>query len=336
MSDKKPTVRELAKEAGVSIATVSRFLNQDYSAMSESTRLRLTETVERMGYVNPRSKTDRTVAMVLPSIGDPFFSSTVEAVTDALAEKGFSTLLCLTHDSFEQEQKCIRKLLSPAISGIVYMSTVTTKENCYDLLKTAEKPFVVLDSYLSEYNAAAFVFSNGVYAMYQVTEYLLEQGHREIAYLSGMRYGMFEHYRYQGHINALLAANMKVNPHLVRFVGFDVEDGLNGFMQLYEAGEKFTAIICESDLLAAGVYKGCKRVGLSIPDDISVVGYNNSFVSTLLEPALTTVDQQTDVLAENAVQMLEKQMRGEIITERLLRIPSRLVLRDSVCAPRSV
>lgn len=330
MSEKRPTVRQLAKEAGVSTATISRFLNQDYSSMSDETKQRLSETVEKLGYVNPRTKMDRTVAIVLPNISDPFFAATVESVLAALTKASYFTQLCLTYDSIEQEKRCIRKLLAQGISGIVYMSTITTKENCYDILKAAEKPFVVLDSYLSEYNAPALAFSNGVYAMYEVTQYLLECGHRDIAYLSGLRHGMFEHYRYQGHINALLTAGMEVNPRLVRFVGFNVEDGLSGFQDLYESGEKFTAIICENDLLAAGVYKGCQRAGLHVPDDLSVVGYNNSIVCTLLEPALTSVDQQTDLLAECAVQMLEKQLRGKNLTNRTQRIKPNLVLRESV------
>lgn len=298
--------------------------------MSDTTKQRISETVEKMGYIHPRARQDRTVALVIPNISDPFFAATVESVSAALDHAGYAMQLCLTHDSMEQEERCIKKLLSPGISGIVYMSTVTSKENCYDILKNAEKPFVVLDSYLSEYNASAFVFSNGVYAMYEVTQYLLEQGHREIAYLSGIRYGMFEHFRYQGHVNGLLNAGIEVNPHLVRFVGFDIEDGLAGFLDLYQSGETFTAIICENDLLAAGVYKGCSRVGLRVPEDLSVVGFNNSIISTLLEPALTTVDQQVDLLAEYAVQMLEKQMRGENLVDRTKRFPSKMVLRDSV------
>lgn len=330
MSEKRPTVRDLAKEAGVSIATVSRFLNQDHSSMSDVTRQRLAEVVNDMGYVNPRARPDPTVGLVLPNITDPFFAATVESVSTALEGAGYVVQLCLTYDSMEKEERCIQKLLSPGISGIVYMSTVMSKDNCNDSLKAARKPFVVLDSYLSEYNAPAFVFSNGVYAMYEATEHLLHQGHRDIGYLSGIRYGMFEHHRYQGHVNCLLDAGIEVNPRLVRFVGFDVADGLAGFQDLYQSGERFTAIICESDLLAAGVYKGCYRAGLRVPDDLSVVGFNNSLVSTLLEPALTSVDQQMDLLAETAVQMLQKQIHGENLVNRTERIPSKLVLRESV------
>lgn len=330
MNEKRPTVRKIAEEANVSIATVSRFLNQDYASMSESTKQRIADTVETLGYINPRIKHDRTVALVLPGIADPFFSSIVESLSVALEKFGFSIQLCLTRDSIEQEENMIRRLLTPAVSGIIYMSTVTSKENYYDLLKTAGKPFVVLDSYLSEYNAPAMVFSNGVYAMYEATSYLLRQGHREIAYLSGMRIGMFEHYRYQGYVNGLLDAGLQVNPHLVRFVGFSQQDGYLAFQDLLSAGERFSAILCESDLMAAGVYRACHQAGIRIPEDLSVIGFNNSLVCTLLEPALTSVDQQLGILADAAAQMLEQQIRGEVLPERTRKIPTQLICRDSV------
>ena len=100
----------------------------------------------------------------------------MEPITAKLDAIGVSLQLCLTEDSFENEECIIRRLASSDITGVVYMSTVTTKENCYDILKAAGKPFVVLDSYLSEYNAPAMVFSNGVYGMYEATGYLIEKG----------------------------------------------------------------------------------------------------------------------------------------------------------------
>lgn len=298
--------------------------------MSDATKQRIHDAVIENGYVNTRMKAKRTVAIVIPSILDPFFAMMVESLSRNLEQAGFCVQLCLTHDSIENEQRIIQSLLIPTISGIIYMSTVTSKDNCYEMLKKAGKPFVVLDSYLSEYNVPAMAFSNGVYAMYEVTKYLLESGHRNIAYLSGLRQGMFENNRYQGYVQAQLDWGLAVNPALVKFVGFSVEDGMNGFRELQESGEVFSAVICESDQMAAGVYKLCHRSGISIPEDLSVVGFNNSVIASLLEPALTSVDQQLDLLTKQAVEMLNQQIAGENLTDRVKKIPSRLVIRNSV------
>ena len=330
MREKRPTVRDIAQDAGVSIATVSRFLNQDYSAMSDATKRRINEVVTERGYVNQKARAERTVAVVIPTLTDPFFAMTVETVSDDLTAAGFSVQLCLTHDSLEEEQRIIRSLLIPAVAGIVYMSTVTSKENCYEMLKAKGKPFVVLDSYLSEYNVPALAFSNGVYGMYNVTKSLLELGHRRIAYLSGLRYGMLENHRYQGYVNALLDAGIAVNPKLARFLGFSMADGISAFRDLRASGEAFTAVICESDQLAAGVYRGCAQEGVSIPGDLSVVGFNNSVVAEMLAPPLTSMDQRMDLLSEKAVRMLQQQINGESLTNRVEKIEPMLVARDSI------
>ncbi len=330
VNGKKTTVREIAKQSGVSITTVSRFLNRDYSSMSDATRKRIQEVIRESGYVNTKMKSGGTIAAVVPSLLDPFFAELIEKLEDGVTREGFSLRLCLTHDSLEEEEKTIRNLLSANVDGIVYLSSVTFEENCYELLIKEKKPFVVMDSYLSEYEVPAMVFSNGVYGMYQMTRYLLEAGHENIAYLSGLRFGMFEHYRYQGYVNALLDSSYVVNPKLVRFIGFGMKDGEDGFRELLASGEKFSAIICESDQLAAGVYKACRSEGISIPADLSVVGYNNSSVAGILEPELTSVDQRMDLMVDEAVRMLKKQILGQELTKHVCMIEPELIFRDSV------
>lgn len=330
MNGKKPTVREIAKKTGVSITTISRFLNKDFSSMSDATRRKIQEAIDESGYVNLKAKSGGDIAVIIPSLMDPFFAEMVEKLGDSIEQEGFAFRLCLTHDSLENEEKTVRNLIASNIAGVIYLSSVTFEDNCYELLIKENKPFVVMDSYLSEYTVPALVFSNGVYGMYQMTRYLLEAGHKKIAYLSGLRFGMFEHYRYQGYVNALLDSSCVVNPKLVKFIGFSMKDGENGFRELLSSGEKFSAVICESDQLAAGVYKACRSEGIRIPDDLSVVGYNNSSVAGLLEPELTSVDQRLDLMAGEAVQMLIKQIYGQKIEKYVCKIEPELIYRDSV------
>ena len=330
MDDKRTTVRDVAKEANVSITTVSRFLNQDYGSMSEATKLRIAKAVQKLGYNNPRAKSRRCVALVLPNVRDPFFAGMVEAVERKLESMGISMQLCLTEDSFEKEEKIIRSLIWPDITGLLYMSTVTAKENCYEILKTACKPFVVMDSYLSEYNAPAMVFSNGVYGMYEATKYLVEMGHRDIAYLSGIRYGMFEHHRYQGYVNAMLDSGLKVNTELVRFGSYEVEAGLQAFESLRTSDKHFTAIICENDQLAAGVYKGCLRAGLKIPEDISIIGSDGYALGAISRPQFDSVAHSISELVELAISRLIE------IAEKKNQTPRQIILRPYIIERNSV
>lgn len=330
MASSKYTVRDFAKDAGVSIATVSRYLNQDYASMSESTRKRLDELAEKNDYVNTKTKISANIAVVIPDITDPFFARIVEEIENHAENNKYTVQLCLSHDSFEREQQHIKRLLQQNNNGIIYMSTVNEEKNCYAMLKEAGKPFVVLDSYLSEYNVPALVFSNGVWGMYEATKHLIENGHREIAYISGLRFKMFEHYRYQGYVNALLDSGMAVNPDLVKFIGFSMEEGMKCFRQLWRNNNHFSAIICENDVLAIGVYKASAEIGIRIPEDLSVIGYNNTILSECADPPMTSVDQHVEQMIQTAVKLLMKQILNEPITDKIVRIAPSLIIRDSV------
>lgn len=330
MAGSKYTVRDLARDAGVSITTVSRFLNQDYSSMSENTRKKLDELAEKNGYVNPKAKSPMNIAVVIPDITDPFFAQIVEGVERCSDYYHYNVQLCLSAESFEREEKYIKKLIQQNVSGIVYMSTVNEEKNCYQLLKDAGKPFVVLDSYLSEYNVPGLVFSNGVWGMYEATKYLIQNGHVDIAYISGLRFHMFEHYRYQGYVNAFLDSGLTVKPSLVKFVGFRMEDGMNCFRELLQEKQDFTAIICENDVLAMGVYRVCAEKNIKIPEDLSIIGYNNTILAACAQPALTSVDQSVKEMIRTAIELLMKQIHEEPITDKIVKITPSLVIRDSV------
>jgi len=330
MAGSRYTVRDLAKDAGVSIATVSRYLNQDYSSMSENTRKKLDELVEKNDYVYSKIKAPINIAVVIPDITDPFFAQIVEEIESCAEISKYNVQLCLSQESFERERQYIKKLLQQNVSGIIYMSTVNEEQNCYDMLKEAGKPFVVLDSYLSEYNVPALVFSNGVWGMYEATKHLIENGHTQIAYISGLRFNMFEHYRYQGYVNALLDSGMAVNPDLVKFVGFDMEEGMKCFQELLESEKRFSAIICENDVLAMGVYKVSAQRGIRIPEDLSVIGYNNTILAKCAMPPMTSVDQHVNQMIQTTVKLLMKQIRNEPITDKIVRVAPSLVIRDSV------
>lgn len=331
MVQKRTTVRDLAKITGVSIATVSRYLNQDYSSMSQATRLRIQEAVEQSGYIHNKARTKETVAVLLPSVTDPFFAMMAEHLAVALDSAGYHLQLCISQDSIEQEKRLARSLIGSNVVGILYLSTVTSEENCIEFLRNSGKPFVIMDTYLSEYNAPALVCSNGSLGIYEATKFLLASGHSSVAYISGLKLGIFEHYRYQGYVNALLDAGLAVDPEMTRFIGFSVEDGFRGFCDLLDSRAKFTAVICESDQIAAGVYRACHQRGLSIPGDMSVIGVNNTVISTVLNPPLTSLDQRMDVQVEYAIQLLQKQIRGEVSNTRVFKIDPELIHRESVC-----
>ncbi|MDR1193162.1 MAG: LacI family transcriptional regulator [Peptococcaceae bacterium] len=327
----KVSIRDVAKKSNVSITTVSRYLNNNYDSMSESTRQHIEKIIRQSGYVyRPKKKCLNRVGLVLPDIANPFFAQMVSALETSASRRGYEILLGITGEDFEKEAALVKRLSESDAAGIIYMSAVSTTQNCYDYLKENNVSFVALDSYLDNYTMPAAVYVDGKKGMYELTLALIEKGHRDFAYISGLKYSSFGHSRYQGHINALLESGITVNPELVRFSGFEPGNGAESFLSLRQSGAHFTAVICENDMIAFGVADECRKLGLRIPDDLSLTGFDDTNLARYYNPPLTSVNQHLDQQGEKALELLIGQINGETPEEKYVVIPPTLALRESV------
>lgn len=326
------SIREIAQQAQVSTTTVTRFLKGNYGSMSEATRQRIEAIVEESGYEYHRKKknTDR-IGLILPDITNPFFAQMVSSLEYAASAHGLELVLGITNDNFEKETELVHRYSSGSIDGIIYMSTVSAPDNCYAYLKEMNIPFVAMDSYLqNEDSVPASVCVDGYRAMYELTMHLIDYGHRDIAYISELKYSSFKHNRYTGHTNALLESGITVNPELVKFCGFGPDNGAESFLSLRDAGVQFTAVICENDMIAFGVADECRKLGLRIPDDLSLTGFDNTVMAQYYNPPLTSVNQHLGQQADNAIDMLLRMLRGETFEGKHVNVQPTLVLRESV------
>lgn len=327
----KTSVRDIAKEANVSITTVSRYLNNDYRSMSETTRQRIGEVIKKREYVyKPKKKTNRRIGIVLPDLANPFFAQMANALEYAAGELNLDVQLALSHNDYQKERSHVERMVNNQIAGLIYMSTVSSQENCYGYLTEQKIPFVVLDSYLDEYSVPAAVYVDGKKAVYEISKHLIRCGHRSIAYISGLKYSSFGHDRYQGYTNALLEAGIRVDPELVRFCGFEAANGAESFLSLYQSSIPFTAVICENDMIAFGVANECSKMGIRIPDDLSVTGFDNTYMAAYFSPPLTSVEQHVGRQAEKAMELLLCQIKREPLQEKIVLIEPTLVMRKSV------
>lgn len=331
----KVSIRQIAKEAGVSITTVSRIVNGDFSSVREDTKARVLEIVEKYNYQPSKSQrrdnsqSQTLVGVVLPN-SEPFFVDIAKSIDSALNKHGLDMIVKWSEDDIELETKDIKKLGKIGVLGILYMSTTTSPVDCYGELIKNGIPFVVLDSYLNEYNVPAAVFVDGEAGIYEMTKYLISNGHKNIAYISGISYDCFSHGRYQGYAKALLENGIAVDPDIISFGRFSIEEGKNSLRKLFDSGKKFTAVVCESDVIALGAMEMAIQSGLNIPGDLSITGFDDSLISKVVTPRLTTVKQPIDQIAQKAVEMLLAQVKGEIIQEKIVLLPPEIVIRDSV------
>lgn len=328
------TIKDIAKVANVSIATVSRVINDKDEGVSKDTRERIKKIMEDLDY-RPSgiarglvTKKTHTLGLIVPDISNPFFPAIVKGVEDAARDKGYNIILCNSDDNKEKELTSIKILKEKCVDGIVYIGANNTTGMGVKLLNEFGIPFVHIDRSIDiDTNIkCSSVHTDGEIGMYTMAKFLIENGHRNIAYIEGFR----DSERLKGFLRALKESNLTLNEKLLYKGDFRLKSGLDGAKYLLDTEEVFTAVVCENDLMAAGVIDYFKSHNIKVPDDISVTGYDDIYISQLLEPKLTTMHQETYDMGKVSIEILLKAMSSnDDIHEKIVFKP-KLIIRDSV------
>jgi DNA-binding LacI/PurR family transcriptional regulator len=301
------SLRDVAHHAGVSLATASRVASGSDVVRAE-TRERVERAMRELLYV-PRGREDATgaIGLLVPELSNPIFPALAEAMERRASDAGLATILCNTAGSAFREAEYVHMLLERRVDGMMFISSEVTD------LRSDHGHYRRL---LAE--GARIVFVNGASAQLDVTsvgvderaagriatEHLLELGHRRIGFAAGDEHASPTREKTEGHVEALRAAG--IEPHgLVAYTEFGVEGGRQAFRALAAAaGGAPTGIICSSDLMAIGVLREAEASGVRVPRDLSVVGFDGIEATDWTVPALTTVEQPIDEIAETAVRAL--------------------------------
>lgn len=329
------TIKDIAKMANVSITTVSRVINNKTEGMSEETRKKILDIVRELDY-HPNSiarglvtKKTNILGLILPDISNPFFPDIVRGVEDAANKYGYNIILCNTDDNIEKEQTYIKILKEKCVDGIIHTGTVNTKEVNLQMLSEFDIPYVLLDRSFKGTNAPA-VYTDGEMGMYKVVKYLIENGHRDMAYISGPVGNVTAERRFGGYEKALAEYGISVNYDLVRHGDYKMKSGIECANDLLDSGKVFTAVICENDLMAVGALEALNGRGVKVPEDVSITGFDNIYLSKATFPKLTTVSQPTYEMGSIATTLLIKLINNESITEKITVLEPEIVIRDSV------
>jgi len=327
MMKKKPTIRDVAALAGVSIATVSKFINSTQRFTSAVER-RVQAAIDELEYhSNPLARsmiTGKTgaVGVVILDIGNPHFTNVVKGANRVALEHGYNLLFVDTDENQAREEELL-DALSRRVDGLI-VSTRMPEEQL-DRLLASGKPVV-----LSGRVAPKGVPSIGIdahAAAYMVGELLVKQGHRKIAYL-GFAPARPDTERFRGLSESLAAHGLD----LMRFElgGPTIVAGEQICSSVLLSKDKPDAVVCYNDMVAIGFMGGARALGISIPEDISVVGIDNIAFGRFTSPALTTVDVQSELLGEEGMRLLLRQMAGSAPPGTgQVAIEPRLVMRDS-------
>lgn len=326
------TIREIAAKANVSIATVSRVLNNDFSAVGEDKKVIIQDIAKKNGYVpkNKAKKEEKKVALVIPEVEHMFFAKVIRQIDEYCLENGLNlSLYCSDNDS--KSQNIIDILVADTdIEWILYMGFSVYENNWMNRLFANGKKVVLLDNIDYDDGIPVAVFVDGEKGMYQITSYLCDMGHKNIAYFTGSKQAKFNNNRHVGYSRALFERNITVDPELTRFGYFTFESGYSCAKDLLAIGKPFSAVVCENDMIACGAIKAFSEAGLRVPDDVSITGFDDTEFSRYMIPALTTVRQPMSEIVEKAFELLQRMSKGESLSNCYIRLAPELVIRDSV------
>jgi LacI family transcriptional regulator len=333
----QPTIYDVARLAGVSTATVSRSLNGT-GQIAPTTRLAIEAAVRQLGYQPNRiarslvTKSTQTIALLLPEITNPFYGSLVSGIEQRTRELGYTMLLCTTEGDAGREETYLDLLRSKQVDGALVDGLVLPRERIARFIAEGF-PIVCLDRDVDS-PAVPLVQVDNRRGARMATEHLLGLGHTRIAHVAGAPELQLSHERTDGYRTALRAAGLDPDPHLV-VVGCFTEDGG------YEAARKLladrpvpTAVFAANDLSAVGVLEAVAESGRRVPDDVSVIGFDDLRLAAYTTPPLTTIHQPAREIGERATSLLLDLMRGKKIRRHRHLLDPELVVRRSTAPPR--
>lgn len=332
------TIKDIAKEANVSIATVSRVINNKSEGMSLETREKILEIMKRNKYIPSNlarglvTRKTNIIGLILPDINNPFFPGIARGAEDASNKYGYNIILCNTDDDPKKEKTYIQILKEKCVDGIIYTSTLDSTSENMRLFKEYKIPFVFMDRIINS-DEIPFVCTNGEDGMFKVVEYLIENGHTEIAYIAGEKKSPFNN-RFEGYKKALIKHNISLNHNLVKNGDYKLDGGKKCLEELLESGERFTAVACENDLMAIGALEILRDRGIDVPREVSITGYDDIFLTNVTCPKITTVAQPIYDMGYKAVELLIKTINNEYIENNKIILESELVIKDSVWKKR--
>lgn len=311
----KITIKEIAKEAGVSIATVSMIINNKDKTITEATRLRVLDVVNKYNYI-PNAMagslvTQRTqlIGLILPDITNPFFPYIARGAEDKAKEAGYSIIFCNTDDNIESEEKYIKMLTNKTVDGIIIAHS-SNSEKTPEMLKKCKVPIILIDRDFNSLNICGKVLVNNFEGAYDGVNYLINKGYKKIAYLSGPLKTMTASDRLKGYEKALRDNGINVDKKLIKNGYYKIDWGRAGINELLLENVKFDAIFCGNDLIAIGAIKELKNNGFIIPKDIAVMGFDDIYLAALTEPPLTTIRQPNYQMGYMAMELLLKNLEN--------------------------
>lgn len=333
MKKEKITIKDIAREAKVSVGTVSNVIN-----MKETVNSKIRERIERIIKKNNfrvnvsakslRKKPTKMIGIIVPDSINPLFAHINKAIEKIARKEGYSIVVCNSEYSYDFEIEYINILKSRDVDGIIFYPSIE-KDNSFKILNDLNINTIIIERKLNNLNAD-FVMMDHYSSMREVVYHLVNMGHSRIAYIERESTLFNSRERLKGFIDSLKDSNLGLNKdYLITGDGFSCERGYEDTKKILRLSEKPTAIIAYNDVLAIGAMRALEDENIKVPEDISIVGGDNIFIDNFLIPRLTSVSFDAKKIAYYSIKTLLDRINGDREGQKNIIIPPSLIIRES-------
>lgn len=325
------TIQEVAKEAKVSVATVSRVLN-NHPSVSPKTRRRVEEAIRRLQYEpnllgrNLRRTESRLILVLVPTISNPFYSEIIQGIEEVAQKSGYNILLCTTGSDQEREWIYLDLVKQKLADGVISMDPAANQAS---LISYAQQFPVIQCCEYSEDNEAPYVAIDNRAAAYMAVKHLITSGHRKIALFNTDERFLYARLRKQGFLDALEEAGITPRSEWILNLSLSFEDGYRAMKEKLSAEDRPDALFAVSDVLAIGALRALGEAGLKSPEDMALVGFDNIAEASYTTPSLTTVGQPMRKMGQEACRMLIQRIEHQDKPVKSIFLQHELILRES-------
>ncbi|WP_404402840.1 LacI family transcriptional regulator [Idiomarina seosinensis] len=327
------TIYEVSELAGVSLATVSRVLNKN-TPVKEETRRKVLDAMDQLGYQpnsvaqSLASNRSNSIGIVVPELNGPFFGTLLSDIENQFRQVGKHVIIAAGHSDEKREQESISFLQSRNCDALILHVEAVSDDYLVALMKNKVR-FVLINRFVAPLYDRCITLNNQ-HGGYLATRHILEHGHKHIGYIAGPIWKHDADQRYKGHVQALTEFDIEASEQLFFEGDYHESSGAEGARVLLQNNPHITALVCANDEMAAGASTAARELGRSLPDQLSIIGFDNVNFSHYTFPKLTTIDYPVGGMGEMAAQLILKQVYQQKVKAIQTVFEPRLIERDSI------
>lgn len=325
------SIKDVARLAGVSVTTVSRVINKNEFVRQETAQ-KVLKVIEETGYKpnaiarSLKIKNTQTIGIMMPDIASYLFSEVVRGIEDIANLYNYNIILCNTDLDREKEEKYMDVLVEKQVDGIIFMCNTITKKLAEKIKKNGAKTILIS----TDYTDMPSVTIDNVQASKDAVKYIIDRGYKKIAFIGGqMSDANVGLTRLNGYVSAISESGLTYNKDYICEGDFKFKSGYENAKKLLSLPDKPEAIFAASDEMAIGVVRAAMELGITIPKDLAVVGFDNIDMSKMIYPSLTTISQPFYDMGAVGMRLLTKKLNNEDVEEEKMILKHELIIRES-------